>query len=90
MVKEMAPDLVVMEIVLAQMDGIEVLEELAKLEHRPKVLICQFAKGSMAELAAAKGADHYMTKPCRVSTVCERIRQLTGENKKEENGDMPL
>ena len=39
MVKEMAPDLVVMEIVLAQMDGIEVLEELGKLEHRPKVLI---------------------------------------------------
>ena len=54
MVKEMAPDLVVMEIVLAQMDGIEVLEELAKLEHRPKVLILSsFAKGSMAELAAA-------------------------------------
>ena len=90
MVKEMAPDLVVMEIVLAQMDGIEVLEELGKLEHRPKVLILSsFAKGSMAELAAAKGADHYMTKPCRVSTVCERIRQLTGENKKEENGDIP-
>ena len=82
MVKEMAPDLVVMEIVLAQMDGIEVLEELGKLEHRPKVLILSsFAKGSMAELAAAKGADHYMTKPCRVSTVCERIRQLTGEIK---------
>ena len=57
---------------------------------RPKVLILSsFAKGSMAELAAAKGADHYMTKPCRVSTVCERIRQLTGENKKEENGDIP-
>ena len=66
------------------------MEELGKLEHRPKVLILSsFAKGSMAELAAAKGADHYMTKPCRVSTVCERIRQLTGENKKEENGDIP-
>ena len=23
------------------------------------------------------------------STVCERIRQLTGENKKEEHGDIP-
>ena len=53
------------------------------------LILSSFAKGSMAELAAAKGADHYMTKPCRVSTVCERIRQLTGENKKEENGDIP-
>ena len=70
--------------------GLKAMEELGKLEHRPKVLILSsFAKGSMAELAAAKGADHYMTKPCRVSTVCERIRQLTGENKKEENGDIP-
>ena len=91
MVKEMAPDLVVMEIVLAQMDGIEVLEELAKLEHRPKVLILSsFAKGSMAELAAAKGADHYMTKPCRVSTVCERIRQLTGEIKRKKMEISPI
>ena len=38
------------------------------------LILSSFAKGSMAELAAAKGADHYMTKPCRVSTVCERIR----------------
>ena len=69
MVKEMAPDLVVMEIVLAQMDGIEVLEELGKLEHRPKVLILSsFAKGSMAELAAANAATN-MWSPYMPQTV---------------------
>ena len=87
MVKEMAPDLVVMEIVLAQMDGIEVLEELGKLEHRPKVLILSsFAKGSMAELAAAKGAIarlggkaaevRHFTLPdgsARTLVICEKI-----------------
>jgi len=75
------PDLIVMEMVLSGMDGVEVLEALPtlKLETRPRVLILSgFAKGTMAELAASKGADHYMTKPCRVSTVCERIRQLCG------------
>lgn len=72
MVREKQPDLVVMEIVLAKIDGIEVLEQLSsmELERRPKVIILSgFAKGSMAQLAADKGADHYMTKPCRVSTV---------------------
>ena len=30
----------------------------------------------MVETAAAKGADFYLTKPCRVSAVGERLRQV--------------
>ena len=87
MVREKRPDLVVMEIVLSRMDGIEVLEELGRMEPelRPKTLILSgFARGTMAQLAADKGADHYMTKPCRISTVCERIRQLVGNGQMDD------
>lgn len=87
MIQDLSPDLVVMEIVLARMDGIEVLEAMAAMEpeKRPRVLILSsFAKGSMADLAAEKGADHYMTKPSRTATVCERIRQLTGGSRGDE------
>ena len=87
LVREKRPDLVVMEIVLSRMDGIEVLEELGRMEpeKRPKTLILSgFARGTMAQLAADKGADHYMTKPCRVNTVCERIRQLTGNGQMDD------
>ena len=90
MIREKQPDLVVMEIVLSKMDGIEVLDALseAELERKPRIMILSsFAKGTMAQLAADKGADHYMTKPCRVSTVCERIRQLTGKRHSEDNWD---
>ena len=90
MVQEKQPDLVVMEIVLGKIDGIEVLDAMSsmELERRPRVIILSsFARGSMAQLAADKGADHYMTKPCRVSTVCERIRQLTGSQQMEEERD---
>ncbi len=90
MVREKQPDVVVMEIVLAKLDGIEVLEELSKLEpeRRPRVIVLSsFARGSMAQLAADKGADYYMTKPCRVSTVCQRIRQLTSSGQPEEERD---
>lgn len=90
MVETQRPDVIVMEMVLTGMDGLEVLEALPtlKLERRPRVLILSsFAKGTMAELAAAKGADHYMTKPCRVSTVCERIRQLCGTGTLEDSRD---
>ena len=88
MVQETNPDLILMEIVLAKMDGIEVLDALnaLELEHPPKIIILSsFARGSMAQLAADKGADHYMTKPCRTSTVCQRIRQLTGSRQMDED-----
>lgn len=77
MVREQRPDAVVMEMVLTGMDGLEVLDELVKLEYRPRILILSsYIKGNVVDTAAAKGADFYMTKPCRMSSVCERLRQL--------------
>ena len=72
-----APDVVVMDLVLARMDGLEVLHKLAELPQRPRVLVLSgFVRGNVAELAAARGADYYMMKPCSLTTVTERIRQL--------------
>ena len=77
MVREQRPDAVVMEVVLTGIDGLETLDELAKLENRPPVLVLSsYMKGSMVDMAAAKGADFFMTKPCRVSAVGERLRQV--------------
>lgn len=79
MIREEKPDLVVMDVILAQMDGVEVLQTLGEMEERPRVLVVSgLARGTMAELAVRYGADHYMTKPCRSEVICERIRQLTG------------
>ena len=79
MVREQKPDLILMDIILAQMDGVEVLQSLSEMEERPRVLVVSgLARGTMAELAVRYGADHYMTKPCRSEVICERIRQLTG------------
>ena len=77
MVRELKPDAVVMEMVLTGMDGLDVLDELAKLKARPRVLVLSsYIKGGVIDMAAAKGADFYMTKPCRVSAVGERLRQV--------------
>ena len=78
MAREMKPDVVVMELVLTGMDGMDVLDELSALEPRPKILILSnYIRGNVVELAAARGADYYITKPCRPGAVCQRIRQLT-------------
>lgn len=72
------PGVVVMDIVLSNLDGLEVLAALDRLPApKPRVLILSsFAQGNVAELAAAKGADYFMIKPCKSTTVVERVRQL--------------
>lgn len=88
-----ACELVVMELVLAGMDGLEVLKELSALEPRPKILVLTgFAAGGMSGLTAAAGADYLMLKPFRDAAVVERVRQMTrcGETATEEIGGQEL
>ena len=81
LIREQKPDLVLMDVILSQMDGVEVLQTLEELPagERPRVIVLSaLARGVMAELAVRHGADHYMTKPARSEVICQRIRQLTG------------
>ncbi len=74
---EREPDVVVMDLVLTGVDGLEVLETLKEGNARV-LMLSSFAAGSLAEEAALRGADYFMLKPCRVSSVLERVRQLAG------------
>ena len=72
------PDVVVMDMILAKMDGVEVLASLSALETKPKILVLSsFAGGGLADLAAANGAEYFMLKPCKTTSVVERIRQCS-------------
>ena len=75
-----APDVVVLDLVLSGMDGIAVLDKLHNREERPKVLVLSgLVRGRVAELSVSSGADYYMLKPCSLTAVSERIRQLTAQ-----------
>ena len=87
LVEERNPDVIVMDLVLTGMDGLEVLGQLLERACKPRVLVLSgFARGSVAELAASGGADYYMMKPCRLSTVAERVRQLAAPAEAGEDG----
>ena len=86
MVREQHPDVVVMDLLLTGMDGLEVLEQLGDI--RPRVLVLSaFANPSLAERVANAGADYCMLKPCRLSAVIERIRLLACGQEEEEKAD---
>ena len=93
--RELSPEVVTMDLLLSRMDGMEVLSELSALSPKPKVMVISgFAKGAVAEHAAAQGADYFMVKPCRLPAVIERIRQIAspfqagGEETGSQNGTL--
>ena len=64
--RETGPDVVVMDLVLSRMEGMEVLKELSTLSPRPRILVLSgFARGNVADTAAQLGADYCMMKPCK-------------------------
>ncbi len=77
------PDVVVMDLLLSGMDGLEVLEKLGS--HGPKVLVLSaFASAYLAEEVSARGADYCMLKPCRMTAVLERARLLCASQAEED------
>lgn len=91
LVKSLAPDVVVMDILLGNQDGLDVLAALDGMSTRPNVLVVSsFARGGITERAVALGADYCIMKPCKVNSVAERIRQITQRGRAEdENRSSP-
>ena len=77
------PDVVVMDLLLVGMDGLEVMDKLG--EKKPKLLVLSsFSNSVLAEEVSARGGAYCMLKPCRMSTVLERVRQLASSQSEEE------
>lgn len=78
-IAELAPDVVVLDIIMPHLDGIGVLERLPKLEieKRPRVLmLTALGQDALTRRVLELGADYYMMKPFDMRTLVERIRQL--------------
>lgn len=85
MVRTYRPDILVMDLILPRMDGLDVLAALDP-SNRPKVLVLSaLARGNTTELALARGANYCLMKPCKLSSAVERIRQLTTPYRMDED-----
>ena len=83
--RKLSPDLLIMDLILTQMDGLDVLDALTG-SSRPAVLVLSAqVRGSTGELALAKGASYCLMKPCKVPSVIERCRLLASTPRVEED-----
>jgi two-component system response regulator (stage 0 sporulation protein A) len=73
-------DVVVMDLVLRGGDGLTLLEQISSMDTQPTVLVLSaFLHTQLMSRSAQLGADYFLMKPCRASSVVERIRQLTSQ-----------
>ena len=76
-ISEYKPDLVVMELAMSKLDGMELLRRLPESGCRPKIVILSaFSAGSVISECARLGVDYFIPKPCDGSSLINCIRNL--------------
>jgi two-component system chemotaxis response regulator CheY len=77
--KELRPDLITMDITMPEMDGINALKEIKKIEPNAKVIMCS-AMGQQAMVidAIQAGAKDFIVKPFQADRVIEAIKKTLG------------
>lgn len=72
------PDVLVLDLMLPQMDGITLLENAAAEQLRPMVLATtRFTNDYILESVTRLGVDYVMLRPCDLSATVARIRDLS-------------
>ncbi|SDS26866.1 two-component system, OmpR family, response regulator [Actinoplanes derwentensis] len=87
-VQEFEPDLIVLDVMLPDLDGIEVARRLRAAGHRVPVLFLT-ARDAVEDriLGLSAGADDYVTKPFSLEEVVLRIRAILRRSQPEEQED---
>jgi two-component system, OmpR family, KDP operon response regulator KdpE len=68
------PDVIVLDLGLPDIDGIEVIRRLRQLVRTPIIILSVRAAASDKIAALDAGADDYLTKPYQPAELCERVR----------------
>jgi len=75
------PDVIILDIIMPQLDGIGVLEQLNRMDLpvRPKIIVLTaFGQENITQKVLEMGADYYVLKPFSLDVLGTRIRQLAG------------
>lgn len=75
--EEARPDVVLLDIIMPHLDGIGVLERMAELPRRPKVVVLTaFGHEHVTRRAAELGAEYCVLKPFDLDVLACRIREV--------------
>ena len=77
--KELQPNLTIMDITMPEIDGIQAVKEIKKLDPNAKIIMCS-AMGQQAMVIEAiqAGAKDFIVKPFQADRVIEAVKKVLG------------
>ena len=77
--KELIPDLVIMDITMPEVDGIQAVKEIRKINLESKIIMCS-AMGQQAMVIESiqAGAKDFIVKPFQAERVVEAVKKVLG------------
>lgn len=77
--KELTPDLVLMDITMPEMNGIEAVKNIKAIDSSAKIVMCS-AMGQQAMVIESiqAGARDFIVKPFQADRVLEAVRKVVG------------
>nr|WP_307992909.1 response regulator [uncultured Niameybacter sp.] len=77
--KELSPDLVLMDITMPEMDGIQAVKNIKAIDANAKIVMCS-AMGQQAMVIESiqAGARDFIVKPFQAERVLEAVRKVVG------------
>ncbi|ONI46348.1 two-component system response regulator [Candidatus Epulonipiscium fishelsonii] len=77
--KELKPDLVLMDITMPEMDGIQALKEIRAFDPAAKIVMCSaMGQQGMVIEAIQSGARDFIVKPFQADRILEAVKKVLG------------
>jgi two-component system response regulator (stage 0 sporulation protein A) len=83
LIEDKKPDLVILDMIMPQVDGLEVLDRLNKMDLDPFpriIVLSAVSNDKISQRAITLGADYYVLKPFDMEVFVKRIRQMVNKN----------
>lgn len=77
--KEMLPDLVIMDITMPEVDGIQAVKDIKSIDDNAKIIMCS-AMGQQAMVIESiqAGAKDFIVKPFQADRVVDAVKRILG------------
>jgi len=78
---ELKPDLVTMDIIMPEMNGIDAVKEIIAIDSQARIVMCSaLGQQALVQEAMAAGAKDFLIKPFNPSRVVEVVTKVLGQN----------